>query len=385
MKALVNTTIVTESNMIQDGVILIEKGKIRALGSNADIIFPGNCEIIDAEGCYSGPGFVDIHCHGGGRHSAWENPAAAAAFHLQNGTTSLTLSLAYNLSFNDTLMGIETIRKAMSESNFGTINGIFLEGPFINPSFGSSSKKARKINRREYEALFERTGDSIRQWMYAPELENGDAFAEFVVSKGIPLAIGHTAASPETILKAVKKGASICTHLFDAMGCHLGNKSAATTGIIQDTVADAALVMESLYLEIICDSRAVHVKPANLKLAFKCGGPDRVIMITDYSVYDHNPSDYPDGDIRSVIDLNFNSSGELSGSRLTMIQAVKNMEHYTGASIIELFKMAAVNPAKAIRIFDNVGSLEIGKAANIVLLDDKLDLKRVFLRGVNVS
>ncbi|MCK5735927.1 MAG: amidohydrolase family protein, partial [Spirochaetaceae bacterium] len=116
-----------------------------------------------------------------------------------------------------------------------------------------------------------------------------------------------------------------------------------------------------------------------------CGGPERVILITDHSVYKHNPSDYPEGDIRSAIDLNFNSSGELSGSRLTMIQAVKNMKHYTEASIIELFKMAAVNPAKAIRVFDNVGSLEAGKLANIILLDNNLDLKKVFLRGVNVS
>jgi len=381
VKAIINTRIVTESDIIQNGTIVIEDGVIKSIGSDSEIEIPKDCEITDAEGCYSGPGFVDIHCHGGGEDSAWESPAAAAAFHLRNGTTSLTLSIGYNLPLDETLRGIDEIKKSMSTSNPGNINGIFLEGPFINPSFGSSSKNARKINKQEYKALYERAGGTIRQWMYAPELKNGTEFARFVRSKDIPLAIGHTAASPETIRKAVRSGASICTHLFDAMGCHLGNDSVITTGIIQDTAADAALVTEELYLEIICDSRAVHVKPANLKLSYKCGGPDRVILITDYAVYNHKPSDYPDDDIRSAVDLNFNTSGELSGSRLTMDLAVKNMKHYTGASIPELFRMASANPAKAIGIFENVGSLELGKLANIVLLNSQLDLKNIFLKG----
>jgi len=385
VKAIINTRIVTETEIIQDGTIIIEDGLIKDIGKDSAIVVPTDCEITNAEGCYSGPGFVDIHCHGGGNYSAWENPAAAAIFHLRNGTTSLTLSIGYNIPLEETLIGIDEIRNSMSASNPGNINGIFLEGPFLNPSFGSSSKNARKINKQEYEVLYERAAGTIRQWMYAPELKNGNEFAEFVRSKDIPLAIGHTAASPETIRKAVRSGASICTHLFDAMGCHLGDDSVITTGIIQDTAADAALVIEELYLEVICDSRAVHVKPTNLILAYKCGGSDRVILITDYSVYNHNPSDFSDEDIRSAADLNFNASGELSGSRLTMNHAVKNMAHYTGASIPELFKMASANPAKAIGIYNKVGSLEPGKLANIVLLNDKLDLKKVYLNGKNAS
>jgi len=385
VKAITDTRIVTESGIIENGTIIIGNGLIRSMGPESEIEIPSSCEIVNAEGCYSAPGFVDIHCHGGGDCSARENPAGAAAFHLKEGTTSLTLSLAYNLSFTDTLRGIDKIREAMSASVPGNINGIFLEGPFINPLFGSSSEKTREIDKQEYEELFSRAGNAIRQWMYAPELNNAESFAEFVLSKGIPLAIGHTGASPEVIEKAVHSGASICTHLFDAMGCHLGNDSVVTTGIIQDSAADAALIMDNLFLEIICDSRAVHVKPANLKLAYRCGGPERIILITDYSVYNHKPSDYPEEDVRSAVDLNFNSSGELSGSRLTMNQALRNMKHHTGATVPELFKMASGNPAKAIGIYNHVGSLEPGKMANIILLNSRLDLKDVFLRGEIVS
>jgi len=381
VKAIINTRIVTGSDIVQDGAIIIEDGLIKSIGSTRENRIPRNCEILDADGCFSGPGFVDIHCHGGGKYSAWENPAAAAAFHLKNGTTSLTLSIGYNIPLDETLRGIDEIRTAMTAPEPGTINGIFLEGPFINPSLGSSSGSAREISKSEYETLYARAGGAIRQWMYSPELKNGNTFAEFVRSRDIPLAIGHTAASPETIREAVHSGATICTHLFDAMGCHLGNDSVLTTGIIQDTAADAALVMDELFLEIICDSRAIHVKPANLQLAWKCGGPKRIILITDYSVYNHNPSDYPDSDIRSAPDLNFNASGELSGSRLTMSQAVKNMRHHTGASIPELFRMASTNPAKAVGLSDIAGSLEPGKPADIVLLDSRLNLEKVFLKG----
>ncbi len=385
MKALINADVVTINEIISSGVILIEDGKIVDFGKASDIEVPKGCEIIDAGGCYAGPGFVDIHCHGGDKYLAQDGPAEAAAYHLKNGTTSLTLSLAYNVSYADTLRGIEAIRNAMKDGNPGNLNGIFFEGPFNNPSLGANSKAGRPVSREEYETLYEKAGSSIRQWMYAPEIENGDEFAKFVVSKGIPLAVGHTCASPEVIKKAVGFGASICTHLFDAMGCHLGAESIGVTGIIQDTAADAALVTDELYLEIICDSKAVHVKPSNLKLAYKCGGPDRVILITDGTTRDYDPSDYPETDVRNTKDINYNENGELSGSVLTMDRAFINMRRYTDAPIVDLFKMASSNPAKAIKIFDKTGSIEKNKAADIVLLDKDLDLKGVFLGGEPVA
>lgn len=375
MKALVNAKVVMENEIIENGVILFDKGRIVEAGSATDVRIPDGCERVDAQGCYAGPGFVDNHCHGGGSVSLYEaDLAEAAAHHLAHGTTSLAASVPYNISAEATLAGIDSIVKAMREENPGNISGIFMEGPFNNPKFGANSSMGRPINQAEYEEIYRRGGKAIRHWMYAPELEHGDEFARFVVSKGIPLAIGHTCASPAVVAKAVGIGATICTHLFDAMGCHLGNDSVSETGIIQDTAADAALVTDDLYLEIICDSNAIHVKPANLKLAYKCGGPDRVVLITDATVR-----------VGQKGDVNINENGELSGSLLTMDGAFKNMHHYTNAPITHLFKMASSTPAKAIRIFDEVGSIEKGKLANIVLLDEKLDLKKVFLKGELVS
>ncbi len=380
-KAIVNGKIVTPAKIIEEGIILIDGDRIAALGKKEALPVPADFEVIDAGGMYVGPGFVDIHCHGGDLYTSHEDPGKAAEFHLKHGTTSLALAIGYNLPWEDTLTGIEKIKAAMGEKSSRNLKGIFFEGPFNNPNFGAKSDLGRPVNIEEYETLYEKAGNAIRQWMYAPELEGGDDFATFVVSKGIPLAIGHTAASPETVEKAVNLGARICTHLFDAMGCHLGNESVGTTGIIQDTAADAALTMDELFLEIICDSRAVHVKPANLRLAYTCGGSDRVVLITDSTIRKHDPAQYPEDDVRSAKDLNFNERGQLSGSKLTMDKAFKNMHRYTGAPVVDLFKMASTNPAKAVKLFDTVGSLESGKAADIVFLDEELNLRKALLGG----
>lgn len=385
MKAIINGDIVTPARVIPRGTVLIEEGKILAIGIKENMAVPSGCEIVDAAGMYVGPGFVDIHCHGGDLYHSHEDPGKAAEHHLKHGTTSLALAIGYNLPWEDTLQGIEKIKAAMKERSSRNLKGIFFEGPFNNPGFGAKSELGRPVNRKDYETLYEKAGDAIRQWMYAPELEGGDDFARFVVSKGIPLAIGHTAASPDTVEKAVHLGARICTHLFDAMGCHLGNDSIKISGIIQDTAADAAMTMDELFLEIICDSRAVHVKPANLRLAYKCGGPDRVVLITDSTIRKHDPSQYPEDDVRSAKDLNFNERGQLSGSKLTMDQALKNMHRYTGAPLVDLFKMASTNAAKAVKLFDSLGSLEPGKEADIVLLDEGLNLQKVILGGEEIK
>lgn len=381
MKAIIDAKIVTTEGVIENGSLLIENGKIAAFGEADTVSLPRQCEIVDAEGGYLGPGFVDIHCHGGDLYHSHEEPGKAAEYHLKHGTTSLALAIGYNLPFEDIIRGIEKIKSAVAEGVPGSLKGVFLEGPFNNPSFGAKSELGRPVNRKEYEELYRVGGQFILQWMYAPELEHGDEFAEFVVSRGISLAVGHTAASPDVIAAAAAKGATICTHLYDAMGCHLGNDSVKTTGIIQDTAADAALITEELFLEIICDSRAVHVKPANLKLAYKCGGPDRVVLITDSTIRKHDPAEYPADDVRSAEDLNFNERGQLSGSKLTMDRAFKNMHFYTGAPVVDLFKMASTNPAKAVKLFDTVGSIDAGKSADLVLLDKDLNLEKVFLKG----
>ncbi len=380
MKAFVNGIIVTPHKLIKRGALITSEDKIVEVldGDAGKFSILGGAEIIDAQGLYISPGFVDIHCHGGGEKIFFEDPEEVRLHHLEGGTTSICASLGYNLSREDLLSHTRTLLRACKKPGT-SIAGIHFEGPFINPKFGANSHLTRPVNEEEYNELYELARGFIRQWMISPEIEGAEEFADFILSKGIPLAIGHTNASPEIIYKFIDKGATIATHLFDAMGCHLGNETVEITGIIQDTACDAIIAMgDRLYCEIICDSMAIHVKPANLKLAYRCIGPDRIVLITDCVALRSSGSQSPG---ISISDLNFNERGQLSGSRLTMEAAVKNMKRYTGATISELVKMASENPAKAVGIYDRVGSLEPGKKANIVMFDQDLNIKRIYLNG----
>ncbi|MGI6537511.1 MAG: N-acetylglucosamine-6-phosphate deacetylase [Caldicoprobacterales bacterium] len=383
MKAFVNGKIVTSDKVIDNGVLITQKDRILTVidckHERAEI--PEQAEIVDAEGFYIAPGFVDIHCHGGGEKYFFQDPERARLHHLRGGTTSVCATLGYTYSHEETLEYAKIIIEACKKKGTN-LAGIHFEGPYINPKFGSNSHLTRPINSSEYEELYELAKGYIRQWMISPELEGASEYADFILSKGIALALGHTGASPDTIYEFVDKGASIITHLYDAMGCHLGNESVKITGIIQDTVSDAVLAVgDRVYCEIIADSLAIHVKPANLKLVYRCIGPERTILITDSTIARLDQSGFGKDDIRSAPDLNFNLSGGLSGSKLTMEMAARNFVKYTGATIPEIVKMASENPAKAVGIYDEAGSLEPGKLANIILFDDELKIHKVYLRG----
>ncbi len=380
LQAIVNGKLVLPTGL-EDGTLLMEGGNILATGS---LLPPKEARIIDAQGAIVGPGFVDIHCHAGGTAQGHLEPAGAARHHLQHGTTSLLLSLAYNLSKETFFEGIRRIRSAMEQEQT-SLTGIHFEGPYTNRKYGARSELAWDIHREDYVALFEEAQGLVYQCTYAPERDGARDFARYVRERGVKLAAGHTEMSPDQLRQAMADGVTIITHLFDAMGCHLGNDSVSQTGIIQDTAADAALTEPGLFLELICDSRAIHVKPANLRLALRAGGVDHVVLITDATIRPHDPERYAAGDIKSSPDLNFNEAGQLSGSRLTMDQACRNMMHYTGAGIADLFRMASTNPARAIGIDHEVGSLEPGKRANLVFVDEHMNLSAVYLNGKQIS
>lgn len=374
--SIINARIVYPES-ISDGNVIMENGKILAAGR---VLPPRGALVIDAKGSYAGPGFVDIHCHGGDRYTACDNPAEAAKYHLYFGTTSQVLSLGYGLSKENFFSGIENIKMAMEELDTNII-GIHFEGPYINPKYGVSSEKAWKMEKKDYQKMFLMAKGIVLQCTYAPEILGIETYECYVKDQNAVLAVGHTEMSPEILDRAVRNGAVIVTHLFDAMGCHLGNDSVSCTGIIQDTAADAVLARDDLFSELICDSRAIHVKASNLRIAYKALGADKLILITDASVLNHNPSKYSLDDIRSSPDLNFNEAGVLCGSRLTMELACQNMKHYTNAGVLEIFKMASRNPAIALNIYENVGSLEAGKHANIILCDENMVISEVYFKG----
>lgn len=386
MKAIVHAKAVTPGGIVDDATLLLEDGCIRAVGQ--DLTIPPETEIIDAKGMWVGPGFVDIHLHGDGIEGRWEwNPVPVAAHHLRHGSTTMVAYLPYTLPKDELLEATKMVQQKLDEGMLPNVWAIGFEGPFINPKQGANSEAAVRpgTDPEEYVPLYEACHGKIAQWMYAPEMDPTGQFGDFLREKGVTAAIGHTQASPAQIRAAVDRGATVVTHLYDAMGCHLGNESVRVTGIIQDTAAVGCLICPELTYEIIPDSKGIHVKPSNMKLTYQLAGPDRICIITDCTYCDYDPADYPADHFRSTKDLNYNELEELSGSLLTMDKAFRNFQMHTGAPVEDLFRMAATTPAKRIGIGHLTGSLEAGKWANLVILNEDLQLQKVIFRGEEVE
>ena len=388
MKTIVNAKVVYPDAVCERGAILMEGGKILASG---DILPPADAEIIDAHNMYVGPGLVDIHCHGYAEagsdvaYAADTHPAEAARAHLRHGTTSITPSAAYSWPKERFLTCIKNCRADMATGE-SPILGVHFEGPFTNPKYGSNAASAWRFSQEKCDEIFLAGGRDVLHCTYAPELPFAPAFESYLAAHGVIADVGHTEMSPDVCRRAVEHGARIVTHLFDAMGCWRGNDTLMITGVIQETAAEVALSTPGLYYELICDTRGVHVKPANVRLALRAAGEDRIIVITDCSdVCTHNPADYPADSPMSAPDLNYNARGELSGSRLTLSLAVQNFMRFTGCDVRTAFKCGATNAARALRVDDRVGSIRTGLDANLLLVDEAFKVHGVYFHGNRVD
>lgn len=385
MKAIVNANAVLPDRILPDATILLEGERILAVGQ--DLSVPADAQITDAGGLLVGPGFVDIHVHGDGNAARWETmPEQVARHHLRHGTTTICATVSYSQTREELRENTKALQEKLDRGLLPSVFAVGFEGPYINPERGAKSAAFARPgpDREEYTALYELCHGKVAQWMYAPEMDADGSFGDFLKSKGIVAAVGHTNASPAQIRTAVDRGATVATHLYDAMGCWMGNDSWRITGTAQETAAVGCLICPELTYELIPDSKGIHVKPANLQLVYRFAGADRIAIITDCTTCDYDPADYPADHFRSTPDLNYNELQQLSGSRLTMDRAVRNFRNHTGATVPELFRMAATTPAKAIGAHE-VGSLTPGKYADLVFLDEELQLRKVIFRGREVA
>ena len=385
MLAIINCKLVFPEE-VKEGVLLMEGGKILAAG---DVAVPEGAKIIDAQGAYAGPGLLDIHCHGYAQagenpvfFSTVEDPCAVAEHHLRHGTTSITPTVGYAFTQEQFLAAVAMIREA-TDDPASSIEGIHFEGPYINPKYGSNSHKCWTYDKEVAQKIIAAAGSALRHVTYAPELPGAEEWEEMVVAAGAVPAMGHTEMDPIAAERAVAKGARITTHLFDAMGAWTGAHWKG--GVQQDSAALIALAIPGIYYELICDSRGIHVPAYCAKMALRTAGEDKIILVTDcVSRVSHNPADYPEDDRRSAPDLNFNETGGLSGSRLVLAGACRNFIRYAGGDVRTAFKCASTNPAKALGLDHKIGTIHPGKDANVLLVDEKFNVRKVIFHGEEI-
>lgn len=376
MLAIKNAVLVMRDHFIPDAVLLIEDGKIVSFGETRTISIPEGCEVIDAEGLYVGPGFVDIHTHAAGWIVFQEEPERAAQEHLKHGTTTLFPALYFSMDTAGYLAEIELIRNAMKKPEGANIGGLYMEGPYLNPKFGcerESNPWKDPVNREKYGPIVDAAWDIAKVWALAPERENIMEFVQAVKAKNpnAVFSVAHSEASPQQIEAIMPYGLKIGTHHTNATGDRI--KYPECRGVCVDETVN---YNREIYAELICDSRGIHVDPYMLRLVRRIKGDDRVILISDaYACDGPVPPGY-----EGVDDINFDHAGEIAGSKLTLDIACRNMIKHTGASVVDVFKFASYNPAMATGMLDR-GEIAVGKRADLVFVDYKMGVHKVLLGG----
>ncbi len=376
MKAIINATIVLKDHYVPNGVILLEGDKIKAYGKAKDVEIPCDAEIIDAENYYVGPGLIDIHTHAADNMWLFEEPEKTSKHLLEHGVTGVLPALYNNLNKENYIKAADSILTANKEGKFENFVGFYMEGPYLSPNFGCERDKnvwKDAVKKEEYIDVVKKVKDSAKVWCLAPEREGIDEFVKDVKAEipNIVFAVAHSEAPPELVEKYIPYGLKIATHHTNATGTI--EHYSECRGVCVD---EAVNYNKEIYAELISDRMGIHVVPYMQRLVRKIKGDDRIILIADQFVCD---GPIPKG-FEEATDLHFDNAGEIAGSGLTLDVACGNFMMHTGCSVCDAFKFSSYNPARVLNLA-GYGYIDNGNFANLIMVDDKFNVKKVIFKG----
>ena len=376
MKAIIHGKIILEDRQVMDGALLFER-KIAGIVSRDEAERLAD-EVIDARGLYVSPGFIDVHIHGFAGEDASDGDAAGlrkmAGALTENGVTSF-LPTTMTIPWPEIEKALDTIsglmRESASEDYTGAVPlGCHLEGPFIDPE-KKGAQRGDCVLRPDADKVL-RHADVIRLLTYAPEMDEGFRFTRRIKEESdIVLSVGHTSADLETALEAVHLGADHFTHTFNAM-TPLKHRDPGVVG---------AALMTDAYTELIADT--FHVHPAIFGVMARVKG-DRLVLITDClraggltdGEYGLGGQKFFVKGIRCTLE-----DGTIAGSVLRMNVGVRNLRDHASLPMWQAVRAASLSPARSVRADASKGSLKAGKDADIILFDEDIDIKQVYIGG----
>ncbi|MEH7384894.1 N-acetylglucosamine-6-phosphate deacetylase [Bacillus sp. JJ1521] len=378
---ITNLTIFSEDGIIEKGFIEVDGEKIKKVGQMADFQASEQDEVITFNESFSLlPGMIDLHIHGASGADVMDATPGALVTMSQTlpkeGTTSF-LATTMTKSKEDIENAIGNIADFIPKQNPGhaEILGAHLEGPFLSPKRAGAQHPGNIINPdvelfKKWQTL---SGDNIRLVTLAPEEPGGLELTAHLKDTGVVASIGHSDAVYDQVEVAIEAGVTHATHLFNGMrGLHHREPG----------VAGAVLLHDEVKCEMIVDG--IHIAPKMVKFAYKNKGSKGSILITDAmrakclgaGMYDLGGQEVSVNGERAVL-----NDGTLAGSILKLNDAVRNMMKFTDCSLQDITEMTAVNPAKQINVFDRKGSIKAGKDADIVIVNDQLEVIMTFCRG----
>jgi len=367
--------VATPDGVLDPGWVLVEDGRIGALGTDEPPARP-DATVTDASGSWVIPGFVDIHCHGGGgaAFTSAEPDAVRRVVdtHRAHGTTTMLASLVTR-PVPELVEQVAALSELVQE---GLVAGVHLEGPFLSAARCGAHDPAILMppDPVSVDALLSAGRGTIRMVTIAPELEGAIPAVKRLVDAGVLAAIGHTDALAEDVVPAVDAGATVATHLFNGMR-PLHHREPGPIGVLLDD--------ERVTVELICD--LVHLHPTVVRLAARHAGAGRTVLITDaIAAAGAGDGVYEIGGLEVDVTNGVPTladGGSLAGSTLTMDLAFRNLVRSCGLGVLDAVAAACTRPAALLGLADVTGRLAAGLAADIVLLDDALAPAAVMRRG----
>ncbi|TYR36627.1 N-acetylglucosamine-6-phosphate deacetylase [Sphingobacterium phlebotomi] len=375
---------------ITEGGVLVESGKIKAVIPTNELSSLDKYEdytLIDVNQQYLSPGFIDIHIHGGGGYDFMDGTEEAfiqiAKTHAGFGTTSLVPTTLTTMTerLEETLRSYESVKKYAHDG--ADLLGIHLEGPYFAMSQRGAQdpRYIRNPDPDEYKTLIANY-KSIVRWSAAPELEGALAFGQYLVANDIIAAIAHTDAIYEDVEKANRAGYNLMTHFYSAMSGVTRRDAFRYAGVVE-----AGYLIDDFDVELIADG--VHLPDPLLKLIYKIKGPEKMVLITD-AMRAAGTSDttsilgsYDDGMEVLVEDgvAKLKDRTAFAGSVSTTDRLVRTMLKLGNIPLVEIIRMITLNPARVMKVEADKGSIAIGKDADIVIFDDRIQIQYTMVKG----
>lgn len=378
-RAFINGKVLSGDRLAEDVAVIVAGRTIDRIVGTDDV--PGDCdEVVDLQGRYLLPGFIDTQVNGGGgvlfNHSPdVDTIDAIGAAHRRFGTTGFLPTL-----ISDEL---DVVRRAMAavedaiDRGVPGVIGIHIEGPYLNPDRRGvhDPGRLRGLTLETIEQLGPiRNGKTLLT--IAPEAAEPGVIRA-LHEKGVIVSAGHSDATYDQIAAAIDEGLRGFTHLFNAM---------SQIGVREPGVVGAALDTHDTWAGIIADGR--HVDPVAVRIAWRCKGSDRMMLVTD--AMPPVGSDITEFSLlgrRIIVDGGacHGTDGTLAGTAIDMSAAVRNMIRFTGCTLPEASRMASLSPATFLGIEGDTGSIEAGKRADLIVADDGLNVADVFVGGSRSS
>lgn len=378
MIKLKSDKIIVNQSLIE-GYVYIDDGKIVEISNQNK---PAEKE-YDYTGKFVSAGFIDMHTHGAGGYafmnSTVEDVINGCDYHLQHGTTSIVPTISAG-EFETMKQAVINIHKAKGKTK-SNILGAHLEGPYLSPKQAGAQCPVfiTPPKKEDYQGLVEEYGKSITRWTYAPENDENGEFCKYLTEHNIIASAGHTDAKYQDMKVAIDNGCNLITHLYSCTSTITRDHGFRSLGVIE-----SAYLRDELYVEIIADGK--HLPPDLIKMIIKIKGTDKVALITDS--LEIAGTDITEGVMSGTEFIvedgvcKLKDRSAFAGSVATANRLIQTLVNECGYNVPTAVKMLTETPANILKL--NKGKLEKGYDADVVVFDEQINVKAVFVGGEKI-